>query len=125
MYILTIMMWDGIDQRKFPRAKHKCRINIRRGEKDELVETFTENIGAGGVCVVVDRAFEIFDNVKLELHIADGSEPINCNGTIVWVVRRHPVRGENIMEFDTGIEFADISEGDRSRVSRLVDSLLK
>ena len=74
---------------------------------------------------MVDRAFEIFDNVALELHIEDGSGPISCSGTVVWVVRRHPVRGESIMEFDTGIEFADISEDDRTRVDKLVDELLK
>ena len=119
------MIWDGIDQRKFPRAKHRCLLRIAKEGEEGKIETFTENIGAGGICVVVSRAFEIFDNVALELELDDGKAPIACKGSIVWVVRCHPAKEEEALAFDTGVEFVNITAEDRSRILRMVENLLK
>ena len=90
-----------------------------------MIETFTENIGAGGICVVLDRDFGLFEVVSLEIHLDDGQEPILCKGTIVWVVKRHPAKKTEETKYDTGIEFQDITENDRQRINTLVNNILE
>ena len=52
-------------------------------------------------------------------------KPISCNATIVWVVTRRPAGKHEKITYDTGIEFANISDEDRERVSQLVDEIIK
>ncbi len=118
------MMWDGVDRRRFPRAVCRCRIRVST-DGEEVVDTFTENIGAGGVCVVLDKDFGLFGKVSLEMLPAEDEKPILCKGTIVWVVKRHGMHKTEPLKYDTGIEFLDISEEDRGRVSRLVEKIIK
>ena len=120
-----MMMWQGIDQRKFPRVNYKCLIRLTKGEQEEVIDTFTENIGEGGICVALDKGFELFDTVSLEVYLSEGDKPILCSGTIVWVVKRHPASKAEQIKYDTGIEFIDIPDDDRGRVSRLVDEIMQ
>jgi c-di-GMP-binding flagellar brake protein YcgR len=119
------MMWDGIDQRRFPRISYRCRILVFNAGREEVIETTTENIGAGGICVSLEKEFKLFEDVAMEIFLGDQGEPISCKGTIVWVVKRHPTTSEEKAQYDTGVEFRDISEEDRQRVSRLVEDILK
>jgi hypothetical protein len=125
MYIInTMMMWEGIDQRRFPRVNYKCLIRMSKGDQEEVIDTFTENIGAGGICVTLDQDLGLFETVSLELFLGESDEPIACDGTIVWVVKSHPVNKWEAPKFDTGVEFININEDDRQKVFALVESLL-
>ena len=46
-------MWNGINRRKFPRANYKCLITIKKRLTAKTISTHTENIGAGGICVLI------------------------------------------------------------------------
>ena len=119
-------MWDGIDRRRFPRAHYKCLIRIMKREKSRPIATYTENIGAGGLCVIVNENLGLFQGVSLELDLEDtAGSRIACTGTVVWVVRKREA-GEKPKElYDTGIEFIDIKEEDRKRISVIVDGIIK
>lgn len=117
-------MWEGINQRKFPRVSYKCLIRINKDSGQELIDTFTENVGAGGICVVVDRDLGLFEKVDLEIFLTDSDEPIKCGGSVVWVVKRHAKSGGELELFDTGIEFVDIKDKDVKRVEGLVQNIL-
>ncbi|MBD3379257.1 MAG: hypothetical protein GF408_02225 [Candidatus Omnitrophica bacterium] len=125
MYIETIMMWEGINQRKFPRVNYKCLIKVSREDSEEVIDTYTENIGGGGICVVLDKDFGLFTSVDLELYIDDDRAPVTCTGSIVWVVKKHPATDSEPVTYDTGIEFSDLGEEDRSRIEGLVQRLLQ
>ena len=118
------MLWEGIDKRKFPRAKYKCRIRIAEQGKEEVFNTFTENIGGGGICVVLGKEVDLFKTAKLELYLAEGEGPIRCGGAIVWVIRRQTGPGSGGYEYDTGIEFTDLGEEGRRRIAALVEEIL-
>lgn len=115
-------MWQGIDQRRFPRANYKCVVTLRQEGKPHAVSTVTENIGLGGVCVLLDKSFDIFSNVEIELSLDDGKPPVRMQGTVVWVVRRRDVRKGP--SFDTGIEFAELSAEERARLEAVIDKTL-
>ena len=119
------MIWEGINNRKFPRVSYKCLIRVSRDGREEVIDTFTENVGAGGICVVLERDFGLFETVSMEIFMSDDESPIFCNGTIVWVVRQRPASPWDRTRYDTGIEFMDISEEDRGHIAQLVRDILE
>ncbi|MFH1791476.1 MAG: PilZ domain-containing protein [Candidatus Omnitrophota bacterium] len=117
-------MWDGINRRKFPRANYACRIHIRQKAVPQTIITQTENIGAGGICVMIERDLGLFQDVELELDLDDNMPAIKCLGTVVWVVKKRAA-GDSGLAYDTGIEFAKISEKDITRILSVVEDILK
>ncbi len=125
MYIKVIMMWEGINQRKFPRINYKCLIKVSREDAEEVIDTYTENIGGGGICVVLDKDFGLFTSVGIEVYIEEDKPPVKCSGSIVWVVKKHPVSELDAVTYDTGIEFSDLVEEDHNRIGKLIQRLLE
>ncbi len=112
-------MWQGIDQRRFPRAKYKCVVGLKQAGDTVPVAATTENIGMGGVCVLLEKGLDIFSPVELDLTLDDGKSPLHVKGTVVWVVRRRELRKGP--SFDTGVEFADLSTEDKARIEAVID----
>ena len=118
-------MWNGINRRKFPRGNYKCLITIKRRLTSKTISTQTENIGAGGICVIVKDDLGLFQGVDLELYLGDSRPPVKCGGTVVWVVKKSEPKQKGSYLYDTGIEFIDIRPEDREKVSEIVDEILK
>ena len=122
---ILIMIWEGINKRKFPRVSYKCLIRVSAEGVEEVIETFTENIGSGGICVVLEQRLGLFEKVEMNIFIEEGVPAIECRGTIVWVVGRQHSSKAEIDLYDTGIEFQDIKAEDRKRISTLVEDILE
>ncbi len=118
-------MWNGINRRKFPRANYKCLIAIKKRLTSKTISTQTENIGAGGICVIIKEDLGLFQGVDVELFLNDNRPPIKCGGTVVWVVKKSEPRHKGAYLYDTGIEFIDIRPEDRERVSEVVEKIIK
>ncbi len=118
-------MWQGMDRRRFPRARYRCKIIVVRRRHKDTFNTFTENIGLGGVCVVLDKELEKFSEADLSIFFDDGQPPLSCIGRIVWVVKREAGDKEKIKEFDTGIEFVNLKDKDKLRIERIVEEWLE
>ncbi len=119
-------MWDGINRRKFPRANYKCLITIKRRLTSKTISTHTENIGAGGICVLIKEDLGLFQGVDLEIFIDDGDHrpPMKCGGTVVWVVKKSTPK-KKVYIYDTGIEFIDMRAEDRDRITEVVEEIIK
>ena len=118
-------MWDGINRRKFTRANYQCRIFIKEMNATEPISTMTENVGAGGICVILAKDLGLFKEVSLEVSLEDNQPPISSPGTVVWVVKKRPdKKGEPYM-YDTGIEFIDLDDKNKERLLKIVNSILK
>jgi len=128
------MNQEWLEKRRFVRANFACKIIIRsvRGNpsradaaaraangihtpKERVIITCTENIGAGGIRVIINEKIDIASMVGLEIYLND--ELIACGGKIVWVVEV----GKN---FDTGIEFHQIDEEDRRVIDNFVRAIV-
>ncbi|MBI4395322.1 MAG: PilZ domain-containing protein [Candidatus Omnitrophica bacterium] len=107
------MAWSGLDQRVFPRVSARCDITIhdRIGGK---IKTKTQNLGAGGACVILNRELEKLSQVRLRLMLEDPDQPIECDGRVVWMVRSKEPSGK--VSFDVGIEFLRLSPSDQERI---------
>jgi hypothetical protein len=112
-------MWNGISRRKFPRANYPCKITVRRKDHpNSSITSQTENIGIGGICVILSNDLGIFAPVEIQLDLLDKGPAISCDGTIVWIVTKEQT-------FDTGIEFTNLKRKDADRIESIVEELLK
>jgi Tfp pilus assembly protein PilZ len=111
-------MWDGINKRRFPRANYRCLLFIKGKSGEEKIKTYTENIGVGGICVILSKSIPIFDEVGLTLSLEDSALPITCKGKVVWRVKRELPTDKKA--YDTGIEFIDLKEEDKSRIEHVI-----
>ena len=112
-------MWQGMDQRRFPRGRYKCVVTVQQSASASPFNAMTENLGLGGVCILIDRSLDIFSPVELEISLEDGQPPLRVSGTVVWVVRQRELRKGS--SFDTGVEFNQLSAEQRSRIEAIVD----
>jgi c-di-GMP-binding flagellar brake protein YcgR len=117
-------MWNGINRRKFPRANYKCLISIKKRLANKTISSQTENLGAGGICVIIKEDLGLFQGVDLELFLDDNRPPIRCGGTIVWVVKKSQPKQKGSYVYDIGIEFIDIRPEDRERIAEVVNKIL-
>lgn len=117
-------MWDGINRRKFPRANYKCLISIKKRLNAKTISTQTENIGAGGICVLLKEDLGLFQGVDVELFLDENRPPVKCGGTVVWVVKKSSLKKSGTI-YDTGVEFIDMRPEDREKISELVEEILE
>ena len=109
------MPWAGLDQRAFPRVSARCDISISsRGGK--AIRAETQNLGAGGACVILNQKLEKLSQVYLRLTLDQPKAPIECDGRIVWMVRsKEPASGK--VTFDIGIEFLNLKPEDQELIT--------
>lgn len=119
--------WDGINRRKFPRANYPCLLIVRKDHSStpEAMLTHTDNIGVGGVCIILKKDLRMFTPVELELDLLDTQKHIKCSGKIVWVVKRRDDEATKPSFYDTGIEFTDLNKEDEKRIEAIVQRLMR
>ncbi len=109
----------GRERRRFKRAVYPCNIYILTAPL-HVIKSQTENIGAGGVRVIIDERIPISSKVGIKLYLSE--RPIECKGRIVWVVENKDNDHKGC--FDTGIEFYQISDEDQKTIDIFVKSLV-
>lgn len=119
--------WDGLNRRKFPRVNYPCLVIVRNDDSKEkdVILTHTENIGIGGICVILKTNVKIFSPVEIELDLLDLSNHIRCEGKVVWSVRRKNDEKKKPLFYDIGIEFQGISKKDQERINDIVNRLVR
>jgi len=108
-------MWDGFNKRKFPRLHLSCEVVIHVQDKPKAYKSTTENVGMGGVAVMLEEPLQRFERCKISIELKDGEPPLQCTGRSVWVIPSGEVRSTK-KHYDTGIEFLDITDFSRQRL---------
>ncbi len=109
------------ERRKYPRANFPCKVFV--GSPIRLLTSHVENIGGGGMKVILEERLKPFTIVGLEMFV-EKEKPIKCKGKVIWVKEKvNPLEREPV-SFETGIKFVEISECDREYIEKLVDRLL-
>ncbi len=120
--------WEGLNRRRFPRVNYPCLVILRQLNNPELSDvilTHTENIGMGGVCVIIKKDLKIFTSVELELDLLDLGNHITCKGRVVWNIQRKDEDSKKPFFFDIGIEFLNMTDEQRSQLQDIIERLLK
>ena len=121
------MVWQGVNRRIFPRVNYPCTVRLKSKVDADIFHTKTENIGCGGVCVMLPKDIGMFSPVDMEIDIKSKKEHriIKCGGSAVWVVGKKQMGKDKPSSYDTGIEFVDMNEEGGNRISKIVEGALK
>lgn len=114
-------MWDGFDQRKFPRLNLHCEIQIHAPDSGAALTSITENVGTGGVAVILNKPLERFSHCKIKLDLSGDKESIECAGKVVWIVPVGDARGKKT-RYDVGIEFEDLKVESQALLKKHIES---
>lgn len=118
-------MWDGINRRRFPRVRYPCYIRLAKKKARQDFMTQIENISCGGIATVLEENLGLFEEVELKMDLKDSQPLIECEGIVVWVVKRSHPENPKQATFDTGIEFSNLKQADRARIDAVVKRLIK
>ena len=118
------MAWGGLDQRAFPRFSAECKIMIQ-GKEGHPIQAKTENLGAGGVCVILKQELEKLSLVRLRLNLDERTPPIECDGRVIWMVPSKGFGGFGAKRatFDTGIEFLNLPPETGAAITAFVQKI--
>jgi hypothetical protein len=116
-------MWDGFNKRKFPRLALRCEVTILSDLTGKPLVTLTENVGIGGVCIILDHQLERFSKCRLRLELEEGTS-IECDGRVVWAVPTQGAR-PNSKQYDTGIEFTGLDAETSGRIRQHLEAEIK
>lgn len=119
------MTWDGMNKRRFPRIRYKCLIKLRRAASSQILSTYTENVGIGGICVILGEKIDLFEKVDIELMPESGLESVICGGKVMWVVGKCQPGIKKAADYDIGIEFVHIKDKDLAMIRKIVDTNLE
>jgi c-di-GMP-binding flagellar brake protein YcgR len=108
-------LWDGFNKRKFARLHLTCEVAIQPVGTQKTLTASTEDVGMGGVSVMLSEPLERFDRCKISLELKDGEPPVQCTGRSVWVIPSQERKSAK-KNFDTGLEFLDMDEFSRKRL---------
>ena len=117
-------LWDGFNKRKFPRLHLTCEVSLQPLGKQKVFTASTEDVGMGGVSVMLPEPLERFDRCKISIELKDGEPPVQCTGRSVWVIPSQD-RKSSKKNFDTGFEFLDMDEFSRKRLQAFLTSPIK
>jgi len=119
--------WDGLNRRKFPRIKYPCLVVIRNDEEGagDIILTHTENIGIGGVCIILKQNIKMFSEVNLEIDLLDLGDHIKCKGKVVWNVRRKSEDDHKPAFYDIGVEYENLVKKDKERLEVIIQRIVK
>ena len=118
-------MWDGFNKRKFPRLSLRCELTLRnQSAASQVLTGQTENVGAGGVCIILPHPLERFSVVSIRLELDPNLPWIECLGKVVWSVPAREVATQK-KSFDTGIEFLKLDPGQQDLIRSYVISRLE
>ena len=116
-------MDNGIERRRFPRAEYPCKIVVRAPRLHSF-STHTENIGCGGIRIIIEEEFKVGNILALKLFLGK-DQVVHCKGKVVWAVSiKNPlVVGSSL--FDLGLEFVDLKGSSAQDIQDLVSKLLE
>lgn len=118
-------MWDGFNKRKFPRLNLKCELILKNSSSSgQVITVQTENVGAGGVCVLLTKPLERFSVLSLRIELDPHLPWIECQGKVVWSVPSRD-NASNRENFDTGVEFMNLGPAQQDLVRQYVGARLK
>lgn len=112
------------DRRQFPRLEENLPVRYSKSSKTPADDTYQkairQNIGVGGVKLILDEKLEVGTllAIHLDLPSASGPSPVFATARVAWVEQEPEDR------FGVGMEFIDIDEEDRKKILDYVEHTL-
>lgn len=108
------------DKRRFIRLAFPYTVYIKPAKGQEI-STYTENISAGGIKVVLHESLPAMDIVSLRVFVRH--DPVICKAKVEWIKRVMSEYIEGAQLYEVGLNFVDISAADRKFINERVMTL--
>ncbi|MBI4309107.1 MAG: PilZ domain-containing protein [Candidatus Omnitrophica bacterium] len=115
-----------MNRRKFPRLVYPCLVKV--SSKDQTPDVFlthTENIGVGGICVIVKKEIKLFSSVDIEIDLIDEVDHIVASGRVIWMVKRKAIEPFKPSFYDTGIEFENLNDKHKPKLDAAINKFIR
>ena len=112
----------GSEIRRFRRISCKVTIDIILS-KDRKESSQTVDISEGGLCFVTDQKLETDGKVSIKLALPRKKEPLAIKARVAWIRDIKEETGVSFKKYTAGLEFIEIKERERKRLSRLIKSI--
>ncbi len=112
----------AIEKRRYPRRNIALDVSIgpttsqTASPERELEHTVTVNISAGGVCLYTNHLHPFGTPLACAITVPGRPKPIDAVATVAWFQQI----SQGAHGYKMGLEFLQIAEEDRARLSRLV-----
>lgn len=113
------MGWQGFGNRKFPRLESTLDVHLKASNGTSEL-SHAKNIGIGGLCVLGENKYNIYENLHLSFTLPVNQDSIQCQAQVVWLVKTHI---EDKERFDIGLEFKGLKKQDKDKIEHYVASL--
>jgi len=106
------------ERRKFPRINIACNVTVIFGERLLLFNAHADNLGNGGLRVILEERLHIGTLVELELFLAGNQKPLKCKGEVSWIKEKSSAGHKSF--FNTGIKFVELNDSVREEIKKLI-----
>jgi len=115
------------ERRRFVRLSTSVKVEYAVvGESDEEVSSSTKNISLGGICLFLDNIVDKGAILELKIFVLKEVNPIKARGKVAWIEEFGLGEADTRKHIEAGIEFTQIPDGDRERLSQYIfKSLVK
>ena len=110
-----------VERRRFPRLITSADVEYTILEKKALQEkdTVSKNISAGGICLIAYEKVGLGSLLDLKIRLEDINETLEVKGRVVWS-SYFTFDADKKDRYDLGIEFIEINESDRQKISKYI-----
>lgn len=112
----------GAERRRFPRLAVSLIVDYSVSKTASIARAQTRDISAGGICLVVYEDIKAGTVLELKIYLPDNASPIAAKGKVIWKTE-FSFSSDSKSRFDMGIEFSEIGESDRQKISLYISSL--
>jgi c-di-GMP-binding flagellar brake protein YcgR len=117
------------DKRKYPRLDAKVDIVIKNVSRDAInfkdeTKLVTRDITVAGVCFVTRKSLKVGDVIEMKIILPNG-EPVSPTGVVRWVAEQGTVKGLGLSDFYVGVQFTNITNGDRALLGQYIYENMK
>ncbi|HDZ76489.1 MAG TPA: PilZ domain-containing protein [Candidatus Omnitrophica bacterium] len=115
-----------VEKRKFPRLFASVIIDysIINTDFPGSIKGEIKNISAGGICMVFYEDISEGAELMMKFYLPDNSSPVIAKSKVVWK-EKFEISGDSIKRFNAGIEFTEIKDSDREKISKYIFKALK
>lgn len=111
--------YNGVERRHYPRLRSAV-IEYSFMDKESPEEAaFTRDVGAGGISIIVNEKIELEVLLILKIYLPDYNDPVKAKGKVVWR-QESAFKLPQTTRYDIGIEFFEISDEDKQKISEYV-----
>lgn len=107
---------EGAERRRSERAEFTVRVDY--STIDELFSEFTRDINEGGLFIETEKLKPAGTEVTMVFNLPGSAEVVQTVGRVVRISS-----GDEFSPPGMGIEFDDISSGDRDKINDLIRAL--